>query len=198
MRRAWMVVGAALVAALAMTAVAGSATQDKGKRLTPPFCIGKPDAGQNAGVVRSVAYGQKCRSYERAAKGLTPPDPDRDRDAKTAPAPGKTGPQGQVGARGATGAQGPAGTAGAQGPAGAKGDRGDTGAASTVPGPPGPKGDPGTPGLGDGYRWLCEDGNNGGGLHDGGTGAQPDCNGGTKLAFKVVTVGQPVVYSPGD
>jgi hypothetical protein len=31
-------------------------------------------------------------------------------------------------------------------------------------------------------------------MADGGTGAAPDCNNGTKLAFKVVTVGSPIVF----
>ena len=38
-------------------------------------------------------------------------------------------------------------------------------------------------------RWLCFNGNPGGGVNDGGTGAEPDCAGGAKVAYKVVTLG---------
>lgn len=112
---------------------------------------------------------------------------------------GAAGAKGDTGATGAPGTLGQAGTPGVKGDTGATGATGETGAtgatgptgATGATGPAGPKGDPGTPGngSGDGYRWLCADGNQGNGLADGGTGAEPDCNGGTKYAFKVVTVG---------
>lgn len=187
------------------------AQEDKGKRVTPPVCMGKQTLapvkgttifGQSvtvprAGVMRSVAKTEPCRSDEVRGLGVKVPDDD-----SGAGAPGKTGPKGDKGATGAQGVPGPAGAAstvpGPAGPAGAPGPKGDTGAASTVPGPAGPAGPAGPPGpagtgIGDGYRWLCEDGNTGHGMADGGTGAQPNCNNGTKLAFKVVTVGSPVV-----
>lgn len=93
---------------------------------------------------------------------------------------GPAGPAGPTGAQGAQGLKGDTGATGAQGPAGPQGSKGDTGAQ-------GPKGEPG--GLGTGTRWLCFNGNPGGGVNDGGTGATPDCAPGAKVAYKVVVQG---------
>ncbi len=227
-------VNVAALVILALLIAVGAASADKGRRSSGPFCIGNNNAGQNAGVIRSVAFGQKCRAYEHGTVGvaipcktLTPLKPDvycQGKDGAKggrgpAGAAGPAGPAGPAGAAGATGAQGPAGPAGPKGdkgdgggatgpagPPGPAGPKGDTGAPSTVPGPPGPAGPAGEPGaagpagppgpsgngLGDGYRWLCYDGNTGHGMADGGTGAAPNCNNGTKLAFKVVTIGAPI------
>jgi hypothetical protein len=126
---------------------------------------------------------------------------------------GATGAQGETGKTGATGEQGPKGDkgykgdTGSTGATGAAGPKGDTGAA-------GPKGDTGAngkdgkDGLGDGTRWICVHGkwldnesktnedSNGGPLFDGGTGEKPDCKGGAKFAFKVVTSGD--IWNFGD
>lgn len=112
---------AALVTMVGVATVAQGAGGDQGKRLTPPFCIGNQTAGDNAGVVRSVAKGQKCRSYEHPAKGLP------------------VSAKGDKGERGEKGDAGPVGAASSvPGPAGA---------ASTVPGPAGKNGSDGKDGL---------------------------------------------------
>jgi len=191
-----------VVAVVVSIGVIGStASADKGRRIAGPICI-----NLNTGVVRAVAEipFQKClpgeiRRYGLAVKSVN----------KTVIIKGKAGPKGATGKdgangapgsagvagpSGATGLQGPAGPAGAKGEAGAKGDtgsKGETGAQGAT-GAAGPKGDTGT-GLGDGTRWICKQGQGNGSLHDGGTGVAPDCNNGAGLAFKVVTVGAPIV-----
>lgn len=123
-----------IIAALVFSAVAFTAGLDHGKRLTPPFCIGKhyakPISGvPRAGVVRSVAYGQECRSDEIPKAGLAVPDID----------PVHPGPKGAKGDPGAPGKDGVAGAAGATGPPGPQGNGGGTG-------PQGPAGAPGAAG----------------------------------------------------
>ena len=194
MRRLKFILAIAVLA-LAAAAVATASSSDQGRRLAGPFCIAKTTVsplkvknifGQTvtvprAGTVRSIAIGQTCNANENRRFGVAVPDPD----AGT-PVPGATGPAGPAGPRGATGAKGDKGDTGATGETGAtgpKGDKGDTGATGPA----------GKDGLGDGYRWLCFDGNTGHGFADGGTGTSPDCNNGTKLAFKVVTTGIAVV-----
>lgn len=200
------------------TVTAAAGPGDQGRRLAGPFCVGKPTLTpfwvngkkiSRAGVVRSVSVTSVCQETEIRKTGvavpcptLTKADPSTCLPNGTQGVPGATGatgaagpkgdvgPAGSAGVSGVNGAPGAKGDTGAAGVAGAKGDAGATGATGAT-GPAGPKGDPGTPGagLGDGYRWLCADGNQGNGLADGGTGELPNCNGGTKYAFKVVTVG---------
>lgn len=171
-----------------------------------------------AGVVRSVSVNQPCRPWENRKLGLAvtgPPGPKGDKGD-----PGAAGPAGTQGAQGATGATGAAGAIGPKGEPGAKGDKGErgykgdkgergytgaTGATGAI-GPVGPAGKDGKDALGDGARWICvhgkpvdildkkDDDGNGGPLFDGGTGKDPDCKGGAKFAFKVETVGLPVVF----
>jgi hypothetical protein len=127
-------------------------------------------------------------------------------------ATGATGAPGATGATGASGGQGPkgetgsSGAQGATGPKGATGDRGPKG----YDGKDGKDGINGRDGLGDHTRWICVHGKpldnhsiktltndedaNGGPLFDGGTGSEPDCKGGAKFAFKVVTQGNIVTF----
>lgn len=168
------------VAMLVGAQFAAGASQDKGRRLTPPACIAAFHGasfvvwdGQRLGKVwdgveRSVAYGQKCRSYERPGIGVAI------KNGNGPAAPGKPGPAGPAGKAGANGKDGQSVTLtsangcvtihavngdgtvcnGANGHDGAsiKGDKGDPGtpgapgAASTVPGPQGPQGPQGPPG----------------------------------------------------
>lgn len=159
-----LVLPAVIVSAGILAVTAGGApqaTQDQGRRLAGPFCVGKrflkpldgSRATQNpvfkvsilrAGVVRSVARTQPCRAWEDRKLGLAWPQ-----------IPGPAGPAGATGPKGDTGAQGPKGDTGAKGDTGlqgipgtaaAKGDKGDTGAtgATGPQGPQGPKGDPGS------------------------------------------------------
>ena len=204
---------AAIAIVLAITAAASAGPQvknDQGRRLAGPFCIGKhfldsgvdvnlrPTSGRGrvlrarailrAGVVRSIAKKDKCRPWEDRKLGLAVPRiPGPRGPAGPAGPAGAQGPPGQAGGptgpAGPPGPQGPAGVAGPVGPAGPAGAKGDTGAQ-------GPKGDAGP---GDGTRWLCYNGNPGGGVNDGGTGNLPSCPNGSKLAYKVVTLGQPIV-----
>jgi Collagen triple helix repeat (20 copies) len=191
-----LLVVAALTSALLLVGLAQGASGDQGKRLAGPFCIGKRNlqaiGGPNAlrailraGVVRSVAVGQACRPWENRKLGL----------AVTGPA-GPQGPPGPKGDPGATGANG------GQGPAGQSGPKGD-------PGPPGPKGDKGDPGpaVSTTWRWICihgkpdhgyetksvkggnDDDAKGGPLFDGGNAITPDCKGGAKFAYRVLTQG---------
>jgi Collagen triple helix repeat (20 copies) len=134
------IVGLALVAMLIMVGVAFSASGDQGRRLSGPFCIGKPNAGVNAGVVRSIAATQKCRSYEIRKFGVAVPHPER--AAGAAPAPGPAGATGPAGAKGDTGAVGAKGATGEQGAPGKDGKDGTNG----VDGAVGPKGDTGATG----------------------------------------------------
>ena len=190
MKKTLALVSLTVLVTLAVVAVPASA--DKGRRLAGPFCI-----NNNTGVVRAIAVKQSCVKGETRKLGVAIPCPTLTyakghtciaekgktgapgKDGKNG-APGSAGVAGPGGATGLQGPVGPTGAAGAKGETGAKGDKGD-------------KGDSGV-GVGDGYRWLCEDGGQGNGLADGGTGVEPECNGGTKLAFKVVTVGVPIEY----
>jgi hypothetical protein len=158
----------------ASTAV-GSSNGDQGRRLAGPFCVGKPNLApvvvggkkvSRAGAVRSISITERCQSTEIRKFGVAVPDIDSN-------APGQKGEAGPVG---------PAG------PAGAKGDKGDTGAPG-ADGAQGPQGAPGPPGPAGqdedalGSVWVCADGNTGHGLAFGGTGSEPDCNHGTKIAY---------------
>ena len=131
------IVLAALVVSVGVAFAANGAapTGDQGRRLSGPFCVGKPNAGANAGVVRSIAKTQTCRSYEIRKAGvavpcasvtvnLVPTDPCLVVVSKPG-APGASGPQGGQGAKGDTGA---AGVAGKDGKNGENGVQGDTGA----------------------------------------------------------------------
>ena len=130
----WLVIIGAAVAALVIVTAAYTATGDQGRRLAGPFCVGKPGlspaAGNvpRAGVVRSIAVTQACRSDEIRKFGVAVPHPEI----------------------GATASGGSAGADGATGSSGEKGAKGDTGAT----GPAGPKGDPGSL-EGAGTATLC-------------------------------------------
>jgi len=155
------------------------------------------------GIARFIQLHQRCYAGERrryikvpvrlsiSKKLIVGPKGDRGPTG----AQGAQGPQGIAGAKGATGAQGAQGIPGPQGLPG-NGIPGPQGPAGPV-GPKGDKGAPGEPGkngLGNGFRWMCWDGLHSG-FHDGGTGAAPDCNNGTKFAQKFVTEGS-VVANP--
>jgi hypothetical protein len=167
MNRRLLLIGALLVAMIVtVVGVASATTQDKGRRLAGPFCVGKRflkplDGGRitnhpvvslailRAGVVRSVAVGQPCRPWENRKLGLAIPDPDPVNTGPRGPAgpAGPAGPPGQS-AVGDTGPQGPVGPAGPAGPAGAKGATGANGAQGPIgpAGPAGAKGATGSPG----------------------------------------------------
>ena len=161
-----IVLVAASLAALGVVAISAAQTtrgvnHDKGRRLSGPFCVGKPNAGKNAGVVRSIAKTQKCRSYELRKYGVAVPDDDN--TGVAAGLAGATGPAGAKGDTGAAGPQGAKGDTGATGPAGAKGDTGATGAPGPkgdtgATGPRGPAGPAGAAGLGNGTIQVCVSG----------------------------------------
>jgi Collagen triple helix repeat (20 copies) len=145
MKQKVIVLAAAVMAALGVVAISAAQShvaQDKGRRLSGPFCVGKPNAGKNAGVVRSIAKTQKCRSYELRKYGVAIADNDDSPVGVAAGVSGATGPQGPKGATGATGPAGSQGPKGDTGATGAQGPKGDTGAT----GPAGPKGEAGTAG----------------------------------------------------
>jgi hypothetical protein len=133
----------ALAAALTSVGVAGAQSNDQGRRLAGPFCIGKTSVsplrlkniyGQTvtmprAGIVRSIGLGQKCNANENRRYGV--------------PVQGGAGPKGDSGPVGPQGPAGPAGTTGAQGATGADGAQGPQGEV----GLPGPKGDTGATGA---------------------------------------------------
>lgn len=180
MRRLGLVALVATLVLGAATALASKPIQHQHYASFGPWCVSK-----HTGVMRAVRGVQPCKTGEvRIGHKRIPLDP----------IPGPRGPKGAAGAAGAAGTAGAKGATGDRGPAGPKGDpgatgqqgpKGDTGAA----GPAGPQGPAGSGGLGDGTRWFCWDGQHGHGFADGGTGASPDCNGGTKAAIRVVTVG---------
>jgi len=123
-----------IVLALVLTGVAAAAGGGTGpKRLAGPFCVGKPNAGVNAGVVRSVAKTQQCRSYEVRKYGVAVAGPIANG------APGVTGAVGATGATGAQGAPGSQGATGSQGAAGTDGKNGLDGAVGAT-GAAGPQG----------------------------------------------------------
>ena len=145
-----------VVMLLIVAGIAGATSNDQGRRLSGPFCVGKsflkPVDGSRttgtpifkisvlrAGVVRSVARTQPCRAWEDRKLGIAIPDVDNFPPGPAGPA-GATGPPGPAGATGAAGSVGPAGPAGLKGD---KGDKGDTGAQ-------GPPGKDGKDGNGDG------------------------------------------------
>ncbi len=179
-----VVLMAAVLAALGVVAISAAQSshglnKDKGRRLSGPFCVGKNNAGKNAGVVRSIAATQKCRSYEIRKFGVAVTDDDGGVvgvAAGVAGGTGATGPQGAKGDRGATGAagsQGAKGDTGATGAAGPQGPKGDTGATGApgqqgATGPQGPVGPAGTNGPGNGTIKVC--------VSNGGT-LQMDVNG---------------------
>lgn len=161
----------ALVAIL-VPALATASSNDQGRRLTGPVCIGKSFlkplhvAGvkiSRAGVIRSVSIYEQCQKTEVRKSGLAVPDVDE---------PGANVP-GQKGDKGDTGATGPAG---------AKGEKGDTG----VPGPTGPQGPVGKDGagLGNGFVYACV--SNGGSLQLDVNGQPCDNNGHQPIKLVVV------------
>ena len=206
-----------VVAVVVSIGVIGStASADKGRRIAGPICVNLdtgvvravaeiPFQACRTGEIRR--YGLKVQSKTIIIKGKAGPKGATGKaggngapgSAGVAGPSGPAGLQGPAGPAGATGAAGAKGEAGAKGDTGSAGPKGETGAqgstgatgvtgATGAAGPKGDKGDAGT-GLGDGYRWICKQGQGNGSLHDGGTGANPDCNNGAGLAFKVVTIG---------
>ena len=194
---------------LIVVGISAAASNDQGRRLAGPFCVGKANLSNlegsratglrqgkttqrfgilRAGVVRSVAVKQPCRPWEirkfglALPKGAATPGPQGDRGPAGPPGlQGPVGPAGPAGGgAGSVGPQGPAGPAGAVGAKGEKGDKGDRGEAGS--------------GLGDRVRWLCVHAGDGGPTFDGGTGVTPDCKGGAKFAFRVVTLGDVVEF----
>jgi hypothetical protein len=166
----------ALAALLTSVGVAGAQSNDQGRRLAGPFCIGKTTVsplrlkniyGQTvtvprAGIVRSIGMSQKCNANENRRFGVpvaggAGPKGDFGPVGPAGPAgpagakgdTGATGHTGSTGETGATGAQGPAGADGAQGQqgeVGPAGAKGDTGATGAQ-GPAGAKGDTGATGA---------------------------------------------------
>ncbi len=117
----------ALAVFIATTAVAAASVSDKGRRLAGPFCVGKANAAPlvvggitvpRAGVVRSVAYKQSCRTWEVPKTGLA--------------IPVQVGPKGDKGDKGATGSQGAPGPQGAAGANGTDGKDGKDGVSPTL------------------------------------------------------------------
>ncbi len=132
-----------IVAALVVVGFSQAYGSDQGRRLSGPFCVGKTNAGKDAGVVRSVAASQVCRSYEIRKFGVAVPcstlTPSPTSACTTGVGSGKAGADGSQGAQGEKGEKGDTGVTGATGPAGATG----------------PKGDPGGLPDGVGYVTLC-------------------------------------------
>src|SRR5438874_12221560 len=146
-----------LVIAVLLTSVgvAGAQSNDQGRRLAGPFCIGKTTVsplrlkniyGQTvtvprAGIVRSIGITQKCNANENRRLGVP--------TAGSGGAKGDSGPIGPQGSAGPAGAKGDTGATGAQGPAGAKGETGATGAegATGADGAQGLTGDAGATGA---------------------------------------------------
>lgn len=202
-----VVVAMSALLLLIVVGSSGAVSNDQGRRLAGPFCVGKANLNNlegsrsgvrsgkttrrfgilRAGAVRSVAVTQPCRSWEIRKFGLALP--------KVPGVPGPAGERGPAGPAGPPGPVGPAGPAGggggSVGPAGPAGPAGAVGPA----GPVGPKGADGS-GLGDHTRWVCVNSTEDGGkpLFDGGTGLTPDCKPGAKSAFKVVTQGDVVLF----
>ena len=166
MRKAAVVVAftAIVVTIVSVAGATNNASQDLGRRLTGPFCVGKtflkPLDGSNlhgitfkaavlrAGVVRSVAATQPCRAWEVRKFGLGIPDIDTNTPGPAGPK-GATGPAGPQGVPGIAdvGAPGPKGATGATGAQGPIGPQGPPGTGSGTPGPPGPQGPMGLQGL---------------------------------------------------
>ena len=188
--RKWYVFLAAVAAVVIVGSVsAATGPNDQGRRLAGPFCVNNSD-----GTVHSVAKGAKCKPGQSARAGWPVPcktvTVNKVPTNPCLPVKGARGAGGAAGAAGATGAAGSQGATGAQGASGATGATGATGASGHsgeqgAQGPQGAKGDTG----GDGYRWICKQGQGQGSLKDGGTGDEPDCNEGADFAFKVVTLG---------
>jgi hypothetical protein len=171
-----------------------------------PWCVSLHD-----GTPRFIATKQSCYSTKTVRDGKTywPEVRVKHQRIPLDPAPGPRGPAGPAGKSiaGAAGKDGQSATVTQSGgcvtihaangdstvcngkdgtsTAGAKGEKGDPGPS----GNDGTNGRDGTDGLGDGLRWFCWDGQHGHGFADGGDGSAPDCNGGTKAAIQVVTVG---------
>jgi len=192
-----IVAAAIMLVALISIGSISAASSDQGRRLTGPFCVGKTNAGDNAGVVRSIAKTQACRSYEIRRFGLAVPHPEFPGVGSKVPGPqGGAGPAGTDGKDGIDGKNGVNGNVHVEqlengcvkftgsdeseatlcpteGVAGPKGDKGDTGATGGV----GPKGDPGTC---DCKGEDCDDDQGDDGDHPnsgGGNGSEPDENG---------------------
>lgn len=210
-----------IVLAVVVVGSVSAAPADQGRRLAGPFCVGKSGlknlevtrrgvhsarttrAGGilRAGVVRSIAVGQKCRPWENRRLGLQVRGPAGPKGADGARGPqgaaGPAGPQGAPGPTtggsvgpkgdtGATGATGAAGATGAPGPAGPPGPAGTAGAQG-APGPQGVPGPAGDGGLGDHIAVLCiVEGNNV--KYGGPTGAL--CDPGHDALLHVVIVGE--------
>jgi hypothetical protein len=204
-----VLVAMSVVLVLIVAGTTGATTNDQGRRLAGPFCVGKADLNNlegkktgvgigkttrkfgilRAGVVRSVAVKQPCRPWEVRKFGLALPK-----------VPGVPGPAGERGPAGPSGPAGPAGPSGPAGPAGPAGSGGGSVGPAGPPGPPGPAGPIGPKGadgvgLGDRTRWICVHAGAGGPTFDGGDGLTPDCKGeGAKFAFRVVTLGDVVTF----
>jgi hypothetical protein len=139
--------------ALVLVGTATTATQDKGRRLTGPFCIGKPYlrplgakgvpivpllpaitydsrlinakvAVLRAGVVRSVGANKPCRPWETRRVGVAIPC-----KTLTPLKPDVYCKNVEIGKQGAPGKDGATGAAGANGKDGANGANGGTGPA---------------------------------------------------------------------
>jgi hypothetical protein len=157
-----------LLAAIMAVVVVGSvsaATSDQGRRLAGPFCIGKR-------FLQPVQRGQQTISPQ-ARLSILRAGVVRSVSKNEKCRPWENRKDGVA----------------VNGPAG--------------PGKDGKDGD-----LGDHTRWICvhgkpldevktltNDDSNGGPLFDGGTGVTPDCKGGAKFAFKVVTQGDIVTFN---
>ena len=151
----------AFAALLTSVGVAGAQSNDQGRRLAGPFCIGKTTVsplrlkniyGQTvtvprAGIVRSIGISQKCNANENRRFGV-PVTGGGGAKGDSGPI-GPRGPQGASGAAGAKGDTGAKGGGGAKGEAGAKGDTGATGAqgATGADGAPGQQGEVGPAGA---------------------------------------------------
>jgi hypothetical protein len=148
MRGIKLTVALAIVAA----AVASTASADQGRRLTGPFCVGKTNAGKNAGIVRSVAVNRPCRTYEIRKHGVAVPHPERGATSQAGP----KGDPGAAGSNGAAGAPGPKGDSGSVTVTQLTGDQancvkitgsdGSSGIICGTAGTPGAKGDKGDKG----------------------------------------------------
>ena len=135
----------ALAGILTSVGVAGAQSNDQGRRLAGPFCIGKTTVSPlrlkniygktvtvpRAGIVRSIGMSQKCNANENRRFGV--------------PVAGGAGPKGDSGPIGPRGPAGSAGPAGAKGETGATGNTGSTGETGAT-GAQGPAGDDGAQG----------------------------------------------------
>lgn len=146
------------VTSLLLAGISLSASSDKGRRLTGPFCIGKPFlrplgakgvpivpllpartyedrlinsqvAVLRAGVVRSVAKSEPCRPWENRKDGVAIPCKTLTPLKPEVYCQGKTGKTGPAGKAGTNGKDGTNGAPGVNGKDGAPGTNGSTGPA---------------------------------------------------------------------